>query len=79
MTVLINKWNGSRFEHQDCRCDWCGKLGTIKVISVKCISLSIGSHLRKICKNCLLAMADEIDRAILKDKDPEKLYGTTVF
>ena len=65
MTVLLNKWDGQKFNDPSCLCDWCGKLGTVKLISVKCISLAISSHLRKICKTCLLAMVAEIDQAVL--------------
>lgn len=71
MTVLINKWDGEQFENNNC-CTNCGSLSATKNI------LFMGYEIR-FCKGCLLSMVDEIDQAILKNKNPEELYGTTVF
>jgi hypothetical protein len=59
MTVLLNKWNGERFEHNHIRCDFCRRHGTIK-------KLIVGDCIGYFCKGCLLDMVAEIDKAVLE-------------
>lgn len=67
MTVLINKWDGQRFENT-ISCTDCGSISTVKKI------FFMGYEIR-LCKKCLLDMVDEIDQAVLIASSDGKVKG----
>lgn len=69
MTVLINKWDGRKFENE-VSCSVCGK-----TTSVKEIYDPISNVLFRQCKSCLLAMVAEIDQAVLIAASDGKVKG----
>jgi hypothetical protein len=85
MTVLLNKWNGQQFEHNNIRCDFCRRHGAVK-------EFTAGDCIVRICKGCLLVMVAEIDQIVLagacnmniKSSPEEKIrlelkYGSPIF
>lgn len=72
MTVLLNKWNGKRFENIT-DCTECRKMGTVKRLVV----WSGGTPVEvRICRACLQRYAAEIDEAVLlKASRPKRKEG----
>jgi len=68
MSVLLNKWDGEKFENNIC-CSRCGRKTAVKVLF----------NYQQYCKACLLEFVAEIDQAVLAapvDKAQQlRMYG----
>jgi hypothetical protein len=79
MTVLLNKWDGQQFENNN-RCHRCRGYAATAIDQISPAEIKdptacgTNDHIKfGTCKNCLLDMVAEIDRAVLAATQNDRL------